>query len=522
MVNNQIDRNSTVVDMPLESAKEDLLNMMDYQEVLVDYLEHAKTPISISLQGEWGSGKTSLMKSIKNDLCDSGDASFYGIWINTWQFALHDSSVSSSQVVINILQIMVNHLIDLKPDSEHNEKIVKLIGRLGELSRKAKHVYDVASPFLLDEVSKKTVDGFLEKAKKFIEFWKKYSKKETIFDKDSLAGQLKNEIDELVQEILYNNNKKASSTSKKLGFIFFIDDLDRIDPVLSVNILENFKNIFDIEHCVFLLAVDSAVVIRGLKTKLGDYDNKNLYRSYFEKLIQVQLAMPLRYYDVKPFLKKYLVEIAFFHQNVLNDKKKFDDMIDELSNIVKMSIGKNPRNLKRLINTISLTNSIIRKHGAIIGASSKHLNDDGDRVTPIPTANTTVFFILICIQIAFPELYSFIQRKPAFVNWSDDYNYKSSKEKLDVYKTVRTLKEKFLIDGTASNCYNDDISISDWEIVLYNICNNKDALKDHYRNILLLLNKIIKIYNADELYISRELRLIVPWLSVTDVDAVFY
>lgn len=516
MENNQIERSSTVVDMPLESAKEDLLDMVDYQEALVYYLQHAKTPISISLQGEWGSGKTSLMQSIKHDLCDSDDANFYGIWINTWQFSLLDSSrASSSQVVINILQVIINHLIELKPNSEHNEKIIKLMGRIGGI---VQLTYDVASPFLLSEANKKVVDSILEKVKKYCkDLWKRFNKKEEVaLDKTSLVEQLKKEIDALVQEILSNNNQSLVD-SKKLGFIFFIDDLDRVDPVLSVNVLENFKNIFDIEHCIFILAVDSSVVVRGLKAKLGDYDNKELYRSYFDKLIQVQLAMPLRYYDVKPFLRKHLMEISFFHQNVLNDQKMFDNMIDELSNIVKISIGKNPRNLKKLINIISLTNSITRKHVAIIGADVKNV-DNGDRISPIPSANTTVIFILTCIQIAFPELYAIIQRDPAFVDWGDNYHYKSSGERNSCYNAVRSLKIKLLDRKNNKKDYNRDIVVNNWEITLYNICNNRNTLKYHYEDLLFLLSKIVEIYDYNELYAARELKLIVPWLSVTDVD----
>lgn len=471
MENNQIERNSTVVDMPLESVKEDLLNMFDYQEALVYYLQHAKTPISISLQGEWGSGKTSLMQSIKHDLCDSDDASFYGVWINTWQFSLLDSSrASSSQVVINILQVIINHLIELKPNSEHNEKIIKLMGRIGGI---VQLTYDVASPFLLSEANKKVVDGILEKVKKYCkDLWKRFNKKEekeeVALDKTSLVEQLKKEIDALVQEILSNNNQSLVD-SKKLGFIFFIDDLDRVDPVLSVNVLENFKNIFNIEHCIFIYAVDSSVVIRGLKSKLGDLNNKSLYRSYLDKLIQIQLAMPLRYYDIKPFLSKCLVEISFFHQNVLNDPTIFNNRIDELCDIVEMSIGKNPRDLKRLINVISFTYSIIHKHITVLGDDIVN-EDNEDKSAPVPIGNSTVIFILLCIQIAFPELYAIIQKRPDFVNWVDVRHYTSSEERNDCHMSVRALKSKLL---TLKN----DVPVKDWEVALYNICINNDTLK---------------------------------------------
>ena len=60
---------STVVDSPVMKGENDLLNLNDYRKALIDFLKHAQTPITISLQGEWGSGKTSLMRSLEDALC---------------------------------------------------------------------------------------------------------------------------------------------------------------------------------------------------------------------------------------------------------------------------------------------------------------------------------------------------------------------------------------------------------------------------------------------------------------------
>ena len=82
-----------VTETPRDATQDDLLNTQYFTDGLVDYIKHADTPLSISLNGEWGSGKTSIMNTIKSNLCDSDDAKFYGIWINTWQFSLLDSEI---------------------------------------------------------------------------------------------------------------------------------------------------------------------------------------------------------------------------------------------------------------------------------------------------------------------------------------------------------------------------------------------------------------------------------------------
>ena len=75
--------------------------------------------------------------------------------------------------------------------------------------------------------------------------------------------QLKEEIGKLIADALEKDNSKQ-------GFTFYIDDLDRIDPPIAVEILELLKNIFDLEKCVFVLAIDYDVVIKGLKPKFGE------------------------------------------------------------------------------------------------------------------------------------------------------------------------------------------------------------------------------------------------------------
>ena len=42
--------------------------------------------MTIGIQGEWGSGKTSLLNSLKGEL--SEDSTYRQIWINSWEKSL--------------------------------------------------------------------------------------------------------------------------------------------------------------------------------------------------------------------------------------------------------------------------------------------------------------------------------------------------------------------------------------------------------------------------------------------------
>ena len=56
---------SSIIDVPRKHTQDDLFGIQVYQNALIRYVKLTDTPITIALQGEWGSGKTSLMNLLK-------------------------------------------------------------------------------------------------------------------------------------------------------------------------------------------------------------------------------------------------------------------------------------------------------------------------------------------------------------------------------------------------------------------------------------------------------------------------
>ena len=53
-----------IVDEPVQPGKSDNLDIYIHSKALIEYVAATTTPITIGIQGEWGSGKTSLLNSI--------------------------------------------------------------------------------------------------------------------------------------------------------------------------------------------------------------------------------------------------------------------------------------------------------------------------------------------------------------------------------------------------------------------------------------------------------------------------
>lgn len=448
---------SSIIDVPRRHDQEDLFGIKIYQDALIQYIKLTDTPITIALQGEWGSGKTSLMNLLRWNLCDIDNAQFFPIWINTWQFSLMKTP---AQAIISILEGIINQIGALNPTHKWEESKRKIGGLF-------KKIASVGTKVAASTVG---VDG---------------EALEDLFGSDNGQSdilQLKEEISKLVDESLKNNPNKA-------GFTFFIDDLDRIDPPVAVEILELLKNIFDLEHCIFILAIDYDVVIKGLKPKFGELTDKNEreFRSFFDKIIQLPFSMPVANYNIDTFLVDALSKINFFSEEEMKDHS----IQEAVSELARLSVGTNPRSLKRLTNTLSLI-SIINSGIAKAGAED------------IANKYKVINFGLVCMQIAYPYIYNQLAEEPDFKQWNETI---AAKLKL---RTLTSDEQKSL---DAAEEFDEE-----WEKIVFRMCQKETHLSNRVFQVSQMLNKLAELIKDDN-NIGKVIEDTIELSAVTNLKA---
>jgi predicted KAP-like P-loop ATPase len=65
-----------------QATETDALDFTPYVETLADIIQTGNTPLTIGVFGTWGSGKTSLMKMVKNKLPND----FTVAWFDAWKY----------------------------------------------------------------------------------------------------------------------------------------------------------------------------------------------------------------------------------------------------------------------------------------------------------------------------------------------------------------------------------------------------------------------------------------------------
>ncbi len=497
---------STVVDTVCNLNQDDLLNLKDFQKGMADYINNSNTPITFAIQGEWGSGKTSVMKALQSDLCGTidDDKPYYGIWINTWQFTMISSC---QQATVNILKLMVNQITN-------TANSVTIWGRLKTtIAMGCSFLWRyVLFPFsilvqlfvlFLNSIGVCKVDllSIRKQGKDLIHNIGEMYKKNDLTAKDNsiIIENFKKNIENLTEKVLKKSNKK--------GFIFFVDDLDRIDPKLAVELLEIFKNFFDLEQCIFVVAVDYNVVVKGLEPKLGEMsqENSHEFKFYFDKLIQLSISLPVFEYDINKLLKKFLADTSFFLPEELDD----DCLMSFLCGVTLMSIGANPRSLKRLINILSFIDTLKcfqkDKNIGIWGPDNDNIDQHGKTYI----GNKMIIFSLVCIQVAYPFIYNILLREPDLRKWNDDLalSYNAPLVDIDDFKAIKRT------GGSFAGRYNI------WELTLFRICQLDPFLQNRFVKIYGIINEIKIMYGGmDKMH--AELLFLMPRLSVTNINYV--
>ena len=431
---------SSIIDVPRKHTQEDLFGIQVYQNALIKYIKLTDTPITIALQGEWGSGKTSLMNLLRYNLCDVDDAPYFPIWINTWQYSLLKTP---AQAIMSILDGIINQIGALNPSATKWEESKRKIGGLFRKIAVAGTKAAAGAVGIDSDLVGEILDGGEPSA-------------------SSDIMQLKDEIAKLIADALVKDKNKS-------GFIFYIDDLDRIDPPVAVEILELLKNIFDLEKCVFVLAIDYDVVIKGLKPKFGELTeaNEREFRSFFDKIIQLPFSMPVSSYNVDMFLVDALNKIEFFTKEELGDPS----LAEKLSEVTRLSVGTNPRSLKRLTNTLALISIIYEEQ-------------KGNPAGAVTQLDKLVNYALVCIQIAYPYIYNQLAEEPDYKNWNE--------------KTASKLKLRSLTEVEIERLNASEEFDEDWEKVVFRMCQKETYLSNRVFSVSTLLNRISEYVNNDE------------------------
>lgn len=449
---------SCITDKPIEKNDEDKLKMSRYSAVLSNFIKQGDTPLTVGLQGEWGTGKTSMLYMLLEHFKRENIATS---WVNTWEYSMFRNPAETTPAILKGM------LTNLKLSCGKNWTIEDKTG--DGLKKVFSFFGNVANQVISNQTGVNLKDAVAQE--------------EAIREQAEIA-EIKKEIEIIIANLI----EDPKNDYKKV--VFLVDDLDRIPPDQAVEVLESLKNLFDVPNCVFVLAIDYDVVVKGLETKFGKKteENEREFRSFFDKIIQVPFSMPTGTYDMGNLLSEKLSSLSIEIPEELNDS---------YTNVVKYTIGFNPRSLKRYINSFSLLRNL---------RNSDFENDASDFGDNEPDAeDDLILFAMIGVQISYPKIFRLITQMSDIYDWDKGF---ANKNNIDLESVKNDIQK-----------YGDNEKLDeDWEQIIYGACQNDVYLKSKVFNILELFNFLRDKFENRADVLDEKIVMALKFASITNVD----
>jgi len=385
-------------------TSEDLLGFKIHADLIIDVLkDNSVLPITIGVFGDWGSGKSSILKIINDQLSGKdGDLkdSTLVLYFNGWLFEGYDDAKAA--LLESIIEQFAEHKTIGNKVKESTTKLLKSVKWMRVLGLGFKKIVLPATsayltggisliPYLAKEFSELNSDTLIDKLKGD--------------DSENFLSELinKNEEDEtkLVRTFRSDFTEMIEKSDiEKL--VVIIDDLDRCTPERLIENLEAIKLFLNVDKTAFIIGADPRIVKHAIEFRYktdrienaSDLDTRNerIVSDYLEKLIQLPYTLPklsdheVETYMTLLFCKNELSQETFikvldaFKQHQINNRygvygfgniqalitdeerailSESVSLIASLSSIITEGLNGNPRQIKRFLNTFMLRKRLV-------------------------------------------------------------------------------------------------------------------------------------------------------------------
>lgn len=302
----------------------DLLNRKQYADVLTQIVKNTEDGFTLSINTDWGYGKTTFVKMWDAMLQSEG---YKTIYFNAWE----------SDFVADPMMALIDGLRSGFEEQDLPQEKLQFSKAFWTVATKL--VKLVPQWQVIGEIAEIFQDGI----------------KECLEDKDDLQKSLS--IKKLVNDFREQLAKCAKDIGGDKPLIIFVDELDRCRPDYAVQMLERIKHFFAIDNIIFVISVDKKVLCESIKAVYGGL--KIDTEAYLRRFVDIEFDLPepeidlfakalfdqkeigeyfTNYYDVisgehrEERLKDTLIDCFLSQSNSLRDVEKYFNRLEIILN----------------------------------------------------------------------------------------------------------------------------------------------------------------------------------------------
>lgn len=373
---------------PDNPTKEDLLGFTDVATPVIDALGRDRLdPVALGVFGDWGSGKTTILKLIESSLAE--DDKVVVVYTQPWEY---DPSSDPKAILIGeVLSAIRKHA-----EGSGTKKLSKAITeKFTDLAKRVR--WSKAIGLAARSAVSFTPPSFEEIADIFGD------------EKESTEPTLQGFRDEFAALMA-----ELDSVSR---VVVLVDDLDRCLPPAVIGTLEAIKLFLSVSKMGFVIAADERAVRHAIASQyVGATQSDRLAQEYLEKIVQIPMRVPaLGESDAEAYLALLLLQrhvtdgsdykavVEYIdgrraqsalrvleglpESNLSQDAKNELKIANQLAPVLTPRVEGNPRRLKRFMNAFWLRSDIAKRRDAALEPLVmakllllERFNDDGFRV----------------------------------------------------------------------------------------------------------------------------------------------
>jgi predicted KAP-like P-loop ATPase len=357
------------------------LDFLDFDyliEILKDIIEdESLLPSSIGVYGDWGSGKSSLIRMSMKEFEAKDDT--VCLVFNGWLFEGYEDAKTA--LIGTILDTIQSKRSLNDTAKKFITGLYKSVDKFKLLKKTAKYGGDILLTGGIGTLADFAISDVIGKLG---ESTKDINKEDVM---QSIKDELDNkEIRENIKEFQSNFSKLLSETKIK-RLVVFIDELDRCSPDTILDTLEAIRLFLFTGNSVFIIGADERHIAYAVKRKFNEIEGQqiNIGKEYLEKIIQYPIRIPrlnsreVEFYITCLLFQKDLNNSEFEEIIEYLKQKKLENFLDftityqlisekspdiadkvkesiniakQLSSVLANGLNGNPRHCKRFLNSL--------------------------------------------------------------------------------------------------------------------------------------------------------------------------
>ncbi|MDD5530572.1 MAG: P-loop NTPase fold protein [bacterium] len=389
-----------IPDQEIDLLKNDLLGTLPYAETLAGIIRNCKTPFTMGLLGEWGSGKSSIIKTCEKDFINHPEDKIKIFIYDAWKYS--QDSFKRTFILKLKKEFNLNNTQEL--EIFYTDKHEEISSKIGII--KGWWAYLILFVIIIPIINLKPF--FMQKTfelttfiisicfsaittvitKTFVQYKISITKPKTF-----APEQFEEIFEEIIAEITSQGNrivKWIKSILKKPlinKVVIVIDNIDRCHRELAVELLLTIKNFLEIKNVVFILPVDEDGIKKFLHMSTQDADE--FLRKLFNTTLRIKRSSDAELYDFALSLNKsYKLNLP---PTVLS--------------MISQEFSKNPRRIIQFLNVFQTEIALIEKQ-----------EQEGLIPKDVISKNLPMLAKIVIIREEWPDLYEKLSDTPVLLN----------------------------------------------------------------------------------------------------------